>query len=479
MKAVMERKINFICNREEISTSLHPGITLLDFLRKNLLLTGTKEGCREGDCGACTVLVGSLTNKRVEYKSVNSCLMPINDVDGKHVVTIEGLNKDKLSPVQSSFVEEGASQCGFCTPGFIISLTGYLISQKKYDENDAVYSMDGNICRCTGHNSIIRAAQISLEKIQSQTTSSKNHLRNLIEAGVLPEYFSKIKPKLEILQKSIKVSRRINETGIHLISGGTDLYVQKWEEIYETKVNFLSTGVVPSSIKGKDGKCIIGAGASVSDLIESPLINNHFPEMKKHLILFGSLPIRNRATVGGNIVNASPIADITSILLALDAELRIKNGKNFRRVELKKFYKGYKKLFLKNSEFLYEISFKLPSGKFYFNFEKVSKRTYLDIASVNSSIYIETNSNTIEKVSLSAGGVAPIPLYLKEVCKFLKGQEIDAVTISDACNIAESEISPISDVRGSAEYKKLLLRQLIFTHFIKLFPNRINIGMIA
>ncbi len=479
MKAEMERKIKFICNREEISTSLHPGITLLDFLRKNLLLTGTKEGCREGDCGACTVLVGSLTNKRVEYKSVNSCLMPINDVDGKHVVTIEGLNKDKLSPVQSSFVEEGASQCGFCTPGFIISLTGYLISQKKYDENDAVYSMDGNICRCTGHNSIIRAAQISLEKIQSQTASSKNHLRNLIEAGVLPEYFSKIKPKLEKLQKSIKVSRRINESGKHLISGGTDLYVQKWEEIYETKVNFLSTGVVPSSIKGKDGKCIIGAGASISDLFESPLINNHFPEMKKHLKLFGSLPIRNRATVGGNIVNASPIADITSILLALDTELLIKSGKNFRRVDLKKFYKGYKKLNLKNSEFLYEISFKLPSGKFYFNFEKVSKRTYLDIASVNSSIYIETNSNIIEKVSLSAGGVAPIPLYLKEFCKFLKGKEIDVVTISDACKIAESEIFPISDVRGSAEYKKLLLRQLIFTHFIKLFPNRINIGMIA
>ncbi len=479
MKAVMERKINFICNREEISTSLHPGITLLDFLRKNLLLTGTKEGCREGDCGACTVLVGSLTNKGVEYRSVNSCLMPINDVDGKHVVTIEGLNKDKLSLVQSSFVEEGASQCGFCTPGFIISLTGYLISQKKYDENDAVYSMDGNICRCTGHNSIIRAAQISLEKIQSQTASSKNHLRNLIEAGVLPEYFSKIKPKLEKLQMSIKVSRRINENAKHLISGGTDLYVQKWEEIYETKVNFLSTGVVPSSIKGKDGKCIIGAGASVSDLIESPLINNHFPEMKKHLILFGSLPIRNRATVGGNIVNASPIADMTSILLALDAELLIKNGKNFHRVDLRKFYKGYKKLNLKSSELLNEISFKLPSGKFYFNFEKVSKRNYLDIASVNSSIYIETNSNIIEKVSLSAGGVAPIPLYLKEVCKFLKGKEIDAVTISDACKIAESEISPISDVRGSAEYKTLLLRQLIFTHFIKLFPNRINIGMIA
>ncbi len=479
MKAEMERKINFICNREEISASLHPGITLLDFLRKNLFLTGTKEGCREGDCGACTVLVGSLIDKRIEYKSINSCLLPINDVNGKHVVTIEGLNKDQLSPVQSSFIDEGASQCGFCTPGFIVSLTGYLLSHQNFNKDDAVYSMDGNICRCTGHTSIIRAAENSLKKIQSQKTSSKNHIKRLIGAGVLPAYFNKIKPKLEKLQKSIKVSRRINETSKYLISGGTDLYVQKWEKIYETKVNFLSTGIIPSSIKEKSGKCIIGAGASVSNLIESPEINEYFPEMKKQLMLFGSLPIRNRATVGGNIVNASPIGDITSILLALNAELRIKDGKSFRRVDLRKFYKGYKKLNLKKSELLYEISFNLPARNFYFNFEKVSQRTYLDIASVNSSIYIETNSNKIVKIHLSAGGVAPVPLYLKEVCKFLTGKEINAAIIANACKIAESEISPISDVRGSAEYKRLLLRQLIFAHFIKLFPGRINIRMIA
>ncbi|NNG26973.1 MAG: (2Fe-2S)-binding protein, partial [Ignavibacteriaceae bacterium] len=415
----------------------------------------------------------------VEYKSINSCLLPINDVNGKHVVTIEGLNQDTLSLVQSSFVEEGASQCGFCTPGFIISLTGYLISQKKYDENDAVYSMDGNICRCTGHSSIIRAAKISLEKIHSQKVSSKNHIMKLIGAGVLPEYFIGIRAKLDKLKKDIKVSRKRNKPVKYLISGGTDLYVRKWEDIYETKANFLSSEVIPSSIKQKDKNCIIGAGASVSDLIKSTVFNNYFPEMKKQLLLFGSLPIRNRATVGGNIVNASPIADITSILLALDAKLRIKSGKSFRQVELKKFYKEYKKLNLKKSECLYDLSFKLPTGKFYFNFEKVSQRTYLDIASVNSSIFIETNSNIIEKVNLSAGGVAPVPRYLKEVCKFLKNKEISEATIFEATKIADSEISPISDVRGSSEYKRLLMRQLIFTHFIKLFPARINIGMIA
>lgn len=479
MKAAIERKIKFICNREQIITSVNPGITLLDFLRENLLLKGTKEGCREGDCGACTVLLGSLSKEGVEYKSVNSCLLPINDVHGKHVVTIEGLNDEKPSPIQSAFINEGATQCGFCTPGFIVSLTGYFLSTKNYNVDDATYSMDGNICRCTGHASIIRAAEKSLDKVKMLKSHSKNNIKNLIELGFIPSYFSGIKSRLEKLQKGLKVNKNINKGSRYQISGGTDLYVQKWEDIYNSETNFLSSEIIPTSVKKKGNKCIIGAGASVSDLIESIIITDYFPEMKKHLLLFGSLPIRNRATVGGNIVNASPIADITSILLALDAELRIKCGKPFRQIKLKKFYKGYKKINLKQSELLYEVSFNLPSGNFYFNFEKVSQRTYLDIASVNSSIFVKINSNIIETIHLSAGGVAPIPLYLSGVCKFLTGKEIQPSTISRACKIAESEITPISDVRGSAEYKRLLLRQLIFSHFIKLFPKKIKIGMIA
>ena len=144
-------KISFICNDQEINTEIHPATTLLDFLRKTLFLTGTKEGCREGDCGACTVLVGELSGNEMKYKTVNSCLLPIGSVIGKHVVSIEGLNVEGLSPVQLAMVEEGSTQCGFCTPGFVISLSAYFLSNKEYFPDEAVESLDGNICRCTGH----------------------------------------------------------------------------------------------------------------------------------------------------------------------------------------------------------------------------------------------------------------------------------------------------------------------------------------
>ena len=143
----MKTKIKFICNDSEIETSIHPGTTLLDFIRRQLHLTGTKEGCREGDCGACTVLIGELIENSVRYHSANSCLFPVGDINGKHVVTIEGLNSNELNTIQKIFLEEGASQCGFCTPGFIISLTAYLLSNSKYASAEAIESLSGNICR--------------------------------------------------------------------------------------------------------------------------------------------------------------------------------------------------------------------------------------------------------------------------------------------------------------------------------------------
>ena len=225
--------------------------------------------------------------------------------------------------------------------------------------------------------------------------------------------------------------------------------------------------------------CIIGARASVTELIESDIIKKHLPSLKEKLKLFGSVPIRNRATVGGNIVNASPIADITSILLALNANLHLRQNKVDRTLPLKDFYRGYKTLELKKNELIDKISFELPEANSYFNFEKVSQRTYLDIASVNSSIFLKIEKNKISNIRLSAGGVAPFPLYLKNFSGFLIDKEISSSNIREAVSIALSEISPISDIRGSAEYKSLLLRQLIYAHFITLFPEKISIKEFA
>ncbi|MGB5893643.1 MAG: FAD binding domain-containing protein [Ignavibacteriaceae bacterium] len=474
----MKTKINFICNSEKVSAEVHPGFSLLDFLRKNLALTGTKEGCREGDCGACTVLIGELNGKEINYYSVNSCLFPVGDVNRKHVVTVEGLRREELTVVQKSFVEEGASQCGFCTPGFIVSLTGYFLSNKSFNPNGAIDSMDGNICRCTGHSSIIRAAQKSAEIISSNITNHTDHLNALIKSGLIPDYFSKIPNRLKQLKQE-KLSKEEKIVPNFYISGGTDLFVQKWEDILKNDVKLLSSNGITSAIIEESGKCIVGAAATVSDLINSDIISKHLPHLKVQLKLFGSLPIRNNATVGGNIVNASPIADITSILLALNAVVHLKKESSERKLFLKDFYKGYKSLNLNNGELVDYVSFDYPAENSYFNFEKVSQRTYLDIASANSSIYLEYKNNSIITARLSAGGVAPIPLFLKKTSDFLNGKTINADIVKEAAAVSQAEISPITDARGSAEYKALLLSQLIIAHFITSFPDKVKMKEIA
>jgi len=275
----MKAAINFICNDSEIEVTVHPGLVLLDFLRKELYLTGTKEGCREGDCGACTVLIGELINNDVKYYSVNSCLLPTGDVNGKHVVTIEGLNNQELTAVQKSFIKEGASQCGFCTPGFIVSLTGYFLSNKKINVDSAIQAMDGNVCRCTGHYSIRKAAQTITKFLSSEIAERKNYLNNLINVGLIPAYFSSIKKRLkEIEQKSFL--QTLDSPSKFTIAGGTDLFVQNWENILEGDVNLLSYSEISSAIEEENGICIIGARATVTELIESDIIKKHLPSLK-------------------------------------------------------------------------------------------------------------------------------------------------------------------------------------------------------
>ncbi|MFA4924041.1 MAG: FAD binding domain-containing protein [Ignavibacteriaceae bacterium] len=464
----MKNEIQFICNNLEITTDLHPATTVLDFLRKSKHLTGTKEGCREGDCGACTVLIGEINDKTILYKSVNSCLLPLASLHGKHLVTIEGINHKELNPLQHAFVDEGASQCGFCTPGFLMSLTGYYLSNDTFNTESAINSLDGNICRCTGYASIKRA----VEKVTDEIKLSKDYstVEKLVELKVLPGYFLTIPERLITIKPLIY--QRANAV---LISGGTDLFVQQWEKLLSSDVQFLQRDSSSPTIWIEGDSCFIDARTTISEIKSSTILKKYFPELENYFQYFGSLPIRNFATVGGNIINASPIGDMTNFLLALNAQLHLNEKNNARVVALKNFYTGYKQLDKKENEILSSVSFKLPQNNFHFNYEKVSKRTFLDIASVNTSIYLEEENLQIKEVHLSAGGVAPYPFYLFKTKEFLTGKTISPQLIKQAAIIIQSEISPISDARGSAEYKRLLLRQLFFAHFIKLFPKIISL----
>ncbi|MEM5563872.1 FAD binding domain-containing protein [Psychroserpens sp. AS72] len=462
--------ITFILNNKTIKTSEHSGTTLLDFVRYQQRLTGTKIGCREGDCGACTVLVGTLLNNTINYQSITSCISPLGNAHGKHIVTVEGTNlKDKLTTAQEAMKANYATQCGFCTPGFVVALTGFALSNSENNYNNALDAISGNICRCTGYKAIEKAAHQVVEKLENKTETSFDWL---IENEFIPEYFKSIPQRL----KDIEIAD-LNQPKGKYVSGGTDLYVQQADHLADNDVHLIAEKDYLKGITIENGVCTIGTNATVSDLWNHSDVNSFFPKLKKHLKLVSSEQIRNMASFGGNLVNASPIGDMTIFFLALNSDITILDqDQNERKKALKDFYLDYKKYDLKDGELLKAISFNLPSNYSFFNFEKVCKRTHLDIASVNSAIHISVENDIIIEAHVSIGGVAAIPKYLHETSTFLAGKTLFSETILEANEMLQKEISSISDVRGTSDYKRLLARQLFFAHFTELFPKKFTLN---
>ncbi len=471
----MSGTIHFLLNDEEIKTDLAPGTLALDFLRHHLRKTGTKEGCKEGDCGACTVLIGEPAGSEIRYKPVTSCLVPLGELHGKHLVTVEGLNLEHLTMVQDAIVREGASQCGFCTPGIVVSLTAELIEHGNAVDRERIkYALSGNLCRCTGYASLLRAGERIAAAAKEITSEDGQYgrIRQLAAKGVLPDYFLQIPNRLKQIEPLAEI---VEQQGAVYIAGGTDLYVQRGDELPGKAVVALNRQSGLRGVSEKDGLIEIGPLTTFEELGQNPILQKHIPEIGDFMRRNASWQIRNRATVGGNIVNASPIGDVTNLLLVLDAELVLtRNGKQ-RTAPLKNFYRGYKQIDKAEDELITAVRFPVPPPTAKINFEKVSKREYLDIASVNSSIWLVVEDEIIREARVSLGGVAPIPLLLQETTRRMQGQPLRPETVFKALETMPQEIAPISDIRGSAEYKRLLARNLIVAHFIKLFPEQFNL----
>ena len=502
----MDNPIRFILNDEPVRSRLPQGTVVLDFLRRERRLTGTKEGCREGDCGACTVLLGRLSEESeaaLEYAAVTSCLLPLGDLEAKHLVSIEGLNppldKDMaaepvpLTPVQSVLVEHGAIQCGFCTPGFVLSLTGYLLAHRSWSYAGALEAVAGNICRCTGYASIQRAIADLLERLGGEGLpgagrSRREHLEMLVARRVVPGYFLSIPERLRSLQGEdeprlaqqpkqrgrgrMKQQTQQHEAEHTVVAGGTDLFVQKPDQLLSEPLRFLSASEQQKRVSVEGDRLYLGAGITMEEVKHIPELSDHVPGLAEVLPLIASTPIRNRATVGGNIINASPIGDFTVMLLALGAVLGLEADDRIREVPLERFFLGYKQLDMKEGEGLEWVALPLERGSF--SFEKVSRRRYLDIASVNSAAWMLIRDGRIERARLAAGGVAPVPLYLDGGSSLLEGETPRDELIEQLLNTVQEEIAPIGDVRGSERYKRLLLRQLLLAHFYRLFPEQMH-----
>ena len=448
--------MKFLLNDTIIETGKASGTILLDFIRKNQALTGTKIGCREGDCGACTVLVGELNGDEIQYKTVTSCLTPLGNVAGKHVVTIEGLNGDDLTPVQRELVENNGTQCGFCTPGIVVSMTGHALSNHTHDLPHAKKALAGNICRCTGYKSIEKSADKVMQQLVNKPI--KKGTQWLVANHFVPAYFLCAPEKLKkIADSTVKQPK----TGT-IVSGGTDLYVQRGDQMEDTRVRLFSRNTDQKNITIDKGICTIGAGTTITEWLDNKQLQALFPALGKYGQLISSTQIRNMATIAGNFVNASPIGDLSIIFLALKASVTLKNnqGKQ-RKVALKDFFKSYKNIDLRKTEFIENISFNIPPKGSQFFFEKVSKRTHLDIAGINTAISLRIQDELIEDIYISAGGVSPVPLVLTATCDFLKGKKRTVKNINAAMDIIQHEISPISDIRGSAAYKSELLQRII------------------
>jgi xanthine dehydrogenase small subunit len=447
------------------------------------------------------VMVGELVadDQRIAYQSMTSCLTPLGNMHGKHVVTVEGINQasGQLTPVQKAIVEHNGAQCGFCTVGFVMSLTGHSLRDKPVTEQSTRAAMDGNICRCTGYKALERAAAtLTAELAERPSTES---VQWLSQKQFVPTYFEEMPSNLAALRaetaateatavetvaafngSTAAVSTSPNghaqsqnghanghfSNATHpLLGGGTDLLVQQLD-------TFRYSGRRGIRHEEGVGRVVLGAATTASQLLESELLCGLLPRLPEYLKLVSSTPIRNMGTVAGNFVNASPIGDLTIMFLALGADVTLANAAGVgRTLPLAELYLGYKKLAKTADEQVSEISFPAPQASDFFNFEKVSKRTHLDIASVNTAAWLRVESGIIVAARVSAGGVGPIPLLLVRTGEYLLGRELSAETVVGANEVMQEEISPISDVRGTAAYKRLLLRQLLFAHFLRFAPE--------
>jgi xanthine dehydrogenase small subunit len=496
----MEKSVKFLANDRIVDAGSRRAAPALDFIRDELGLKGAKEGCREGDCGACSVLVGTrLPDGSAEYRAAPSCLLALGELEGRHLVTIEGLASAAagapgsvagLTPVMKALLEENGSQCGFCSPGIVISLTGWLLSAGHVDIEGALTAVEGNLCRCTGYGAIRRAAARLAKDFAGLPEDRTARLAALEKAGVVPPSLG-LFSRGELLTAGPAgatgaagtVATAGKTEGLTVLGGGTDFFVRNPdpEAAFEAELLDLKPGYskIERTTQGGTALLEVGAAVTVHDFFASPEVESLAPGIGSFEGEMASSLIRGRATLGGNVANASPIADMTAILIALGAELVIekRSDGSRRRLPLARFFLGYKKLDLGAGELIagFRIPVPAPGAKPRFNFEKVAKRRHLDIASVNSAAFLMTEGGGakphIASALVSAGGVAATPLLLSKTSAFLSGRIADATTAREAAAIAVSEIAPISDVRGSADYRRRLLERLVLGHFIRLFPE--------
>jgi xanthine dehydrogenase small subunit len=443
-----------------------PTTTLLQYLRGPLQRCGTKEGCAEGDCGACTVVVGERAAEGTRYRAINSCIRFVATLDGKEVVTVEGLRAPDgaLHPVQQAMVDAHASQCGFCTPGFVMSLFALWLQQDTVDSAQAMHALSGNLCRCTGYRPIIEAAT-HMGKAPAPSHWSREEAFGAKKAAAIAAL-----PQTPVNIPGFAAPRTLEDLATaylanpeaQLLAGGTDVGLWVTKHLRDLPgILYLGDVAGLDAIGVAGGELEIGAAASLSDAYAA--IVGRYPEIDEMAARFGSVPVRNSGTLCGNLGNGSPIGDSMPILIALGATVVLRRGERERTVALESIYRGYRDKTLEPGEFIRAVRVPLPVAGLRVATYKVSKRFDQDISAVCGAFAVMMQGERIATARVAYGGMAAIPKRAAAAEAALQGKPWAAATFEAAAAALERDFAPIDDMRASAEYRRkaaaaLLLR---------------------
>lgn len=454
---------------------------LAEYLRYDQSLTGTKVVCAEGDCGACTVLryfpTDDTSVEGKTYYSFNSCITPVAILDGSSLVTVDALSKDgELHEVQRAMVECHGSQCGFCTPGFVMALAGLAEkkicnSENSINEQEAKNVMTGNLCRCTGYDAIIDSAKnIDLSKCESlkerfYNEDQEHDLLNTISTPVEIKsddfYFyapTSLHAALEYIHENPDTRIIASSTDLGVVHNKRRLKLNKLLSLHLIKDLY--------QIEEKGHQVSLGARVTLTELRH--FLKNRIPNFAKYLDIFASPQIKNIATVVGNVANASPIGDTPPALLALGTIIVLKSLDGKRELPLDEFFLDYRKTALRPGELIIGLKFDIPQKAFFKTF-KNSNRKDLDISTVNFCLYASEDQ---KEFRLAAGGIAATPLRLKKTEEFLANNKLDSNNIYKAIEIMHSEYTPLSDVRGTSSYRRMLVENFFKRGISQMMEDR-------
>lgn len=460
----MTDAIRFILNGKQHTVSgLPPTMTVLEYLRSQARLTGTKEGCAEGDCGACTVILGKPAVKGTEmiYRSVNACILLLPVLDGRELITIEHLKsaQGQLHPVQQAMVDCHGSQCGFCTPGFVMALSCLNHNHATPTDEEIQDAIAGNLCRCTGYRPILEAAR----------TATKEGSHSLdTQADVLKDWQRDRMFRYETTGSSyfapVTVEELAETIAAHpqgtLLAGGTDvgLWVTKQHRplpilIYTGNVKALR------QITFTEQTTEIGAAVSYTEAFDT--LAQQDASMGELLRRLGSVHIRNSGTLGGNIANGSPIGDGMPPLIALGAQIILRSTAGTRTLALEDYFIAYGKQDRQPGEFIEKIIIPHRGQNVLFKTYKVSKRFDQDISAVCGGFALHLEGEVITQARLAYGGMAATPKRARQAEAVLMGRKWDEIALSEAMSAIAEDFAPLTDMRATAQYRSRVAHNLL------------------